>query len=177
MRTCTVQGCDEKHEARGFCEKHYARWKRHGAPVIVTAERGCAINADGYRWYARKLEHIAVAERAFGGPLPQGAIVHHFDYDKTNNANSNLLVCDRSYHRLIHQRTDAFNACGHADWRKCSICKQYDDPANLAMYPSGTSGDHNSCRRKRAADKKAALKDNFDVPGARLVKRDRLTLK
>ena len=29
-RTCTIDGCESKHEARGWCIKHYTRWRQHG---------------------------------------------------------------------------------------------------------------------------------------------------
>jgi Holliday junction resolvase-like predicted endonuclease len=29
--TCSVAGCDRKHEARGFCRIHYGRWKATNA--------------------------------------------------------------------------------------------------------------------------------------------------
>jgi hypothetical protein len=32
-RQCIVNGCDGKHHCRGFCRKHYKRWKRHGDPL------------------------------------------------------------------------------------------------------------------------------------------------
>lgn len=38
-RTCSVEGCDETHLARGWCLKHYRRWERHGAPTITLYER------------------------------------------------------------------------------------------------------------------------------------------
>lgn len=50
------------------------------------------------------MEHVAVAARALGRPLTQGIVVHHIDEDRANNAPSNLVVCDRPYHNLIHQR-------------------------------------------------------------------------
>jgi hypothetical protein len=28
MRTCDVEGCTEKHVARGMCRTHYAQWHR-----------------------------------------------------------------------------------------------------------------------------------------------------
>ena len=30
MRTCSVEGCENKHCALGYCEKHYLRVKAHG---------------------------------------------------------------------------------------------------------------------------------------------------
>lgn len=30
MRTCAVDGCDNKHSAKGFCRKHYTRFIRYG---------------------------------------------------------------------------------------------------------------------------------------------------
>ncbi len=29
-RRCSVGGCDGPHEGRGYCSKHYQRWKKHG---------------------------------------------------------------------------------------------------------------------------------------------------
>lgn len=29
-KTCTVEGCNGKHEAKGYCKKHYQQYKRHG---------------------------------------------------------------------------------------------------------------------------------------------------
>lgn len=39
-RTCSVDGCEKPHEAHGFCQMHYRRWKASGdpgpaGPVIV----------------------------------------------------------------------------------------------------------------------------------------------
>lgn len=30
--TCSVEGCERPHEARGWCKGHYHRWQRHGDP-------------------------------------------------------------------------------------------------------------------------------------------------
>lgn len=35
MRRCDVDDCEEKHEARGFCRKHYRRFRLTGDPHTV----------------------------------------------------------------------------------------------------------------------------------------------
>ena len=32
MRICSVRGCVNKHEAQGYCDKHYHRLRRYGNP-------------------------------------------------------------------------------------------------------------------------------------------------
>jgi len=34
MKTCSVEGCNDKHHAKGYCRKHHTRWSRHGNPDI-----------------------------------------------------------------------------------------------------------------------------------------------
>jgi hypothetical protein len=59
---------------------------------------------EGFLVYG-KSEHVAVAERALGKPLPFGAVVHHHDKNRLNNANTNLVICqDKRYHAILHSR-------------------------------------------------------------------------
>lgn len=34
-KICKIKGCKNPHMARGWCNKHYARWLKHGDPTIV----------------------------------------------------------------------------------------------------------------------------------------------
>jgi hypothetical protein len=96
---------------------------------LVTAKDNPRANTTG-----QVVEYYLVAERAYGGYLPRGVSIHHVDGDSTNNANNNLVICqDEAYHRLLHRRARALAACGHASWRKCTYCKEYDDESNLAI--------------------------------------------
>lgn len=111
------------------------------------------------RRLANKREHTEIAENALGKKLPDGACVHHADMNKTNNAQENLVICpDHAYHKLLHRRTDAFNACGNANWVKCCHCKQYDDPVSLTVTNRKVNGIvvplsyHKSCNTKNHRD-------------------------
>lgn len=43
---CSVKGCPDAHEARGFCNKHYIRWKKYGDPLVYRhgRERGAKLS-------------------------------------------------------------------------------------------------------------------------------------
>lgn len=71
------------------------------------------------------LEHVLIAERALGKPLPAGAQVHHVDENRRNNANRNLVICqDQTYHSLLHRRARVLRAGGNPNTDLvCSACK------------------------------------------------------
>ena len=96
--------------------------------------------------YGYVYRHILIAEKALGKSILRPIVVHHIDGDKTNDDNSNLVICEnQAYHVLLHKRTNAYAACGHANWEKCQFCKEYDDPNN--MYVNGRKSYHKECRR------------------------------
>ena len=48
--------------------------------------------------------HRIIAAHALGRKLKRTEVVHHLNGDKTDNRNSNLLICSGSYHRELHAR-------------------------------------------------------------------------
>lgn len=139
---CTIAGCGQPHDAKGFCRSHYKRWRLHGDPLMVKLARGTAWTEKGYVLNTINgksvREHRVVAERVLGRPLPHGAVVHHVDEDRANNANINLVICPSAgYHRILHQRMDAMKATGSANYKRCTFCKCYDDPLNMRAEKSG----------------------------------------
>ena len=103
-------------------------------------------------------EHRAAAQEIIGGELPPGAIVHHINGNRQDNRPENLFICkDHSEHFKIHRQEIALQECGHADWRKCRYCHQYDSPENLVS--TGSRGmQHKSCHNQRNRERRANVK-------------------
>ena len=99
------------------------------------------------------LEHVLIAERALGHPLPANAVIHHVNRNNADNRNSNLVICqDSSFHKLVHMRAKAFEACGHANWKQCKICKKWEPLENLAMNCCGVTY-HRLCMNQNNRDR------------------------
>ena len=128
-------------------EKSYA-WKggrslcNHGHLLVLRPDHPDA-RKSGYIY-----EHRLRATEALGKPLPENVVVHH-------HTPKEIVICqDQAYHRLLHRRQRALEACGHASWRKCWVCKEYDSPENI--YVIGDTSYHKKCKNAYDRGLKAA---------------------
>lgn len=92
-----------------------------------------------------------IIENILGKILPCHVVIHHINKKITDNDRSNLVLCENSaYHHLLHRRERAFKKSGHANWRKCNYCHQYDSPEHLKISPNGKQIFHLKCRNEYA---------------------------
>lgn len=68
-----------------------------------------------------RFEHSIIWEKNFG-KVPAGMVIHHIDFDKTNNDISNLKLVTHLEHKRIHSGCILINN----EWHKpCKICNEY----------------------------------------------------
>lgn len=124
-----------------------------GYPVVKVPGHPRAQKGSSYVF-----EHVLIAERALGRPLSAQHPVHHVDQDKTNNQNSNLVLCeDNAYHQMLHRRMRAYAACGDANAHRCWLCAGYDNQADITVIKSArphVSAYHRTCQRNRSMAKR-----------------------
>lgn len=148
---CSVEGCSKVASRKAMCNNCYRMMRKYGDPLFrANRPMGAGTpHISGYWMFEignrSVLRHVLIAETAIGKRLPPKAEVHHVDCNKGNDTNANLVVCqDRRYHLLLHKRTAAMQACGHADWIKCQICKQYSPAEEIKSYSNGVKW-HPAC--------------------------------
>lgn len=166
--TCIAPDCNRSSEKRGYCQMHYRRMQRTGHLGRVRQETGSLVSfGAGYLSQRidgeKKSHHVRVVEKSMGKALPDGVEIHHVNEIKSDNRPENLVVCpDRVYHQLLHARQRALDACGNANWRKCSCCGEYDDTSKMTGRASrGVSINtfyHKECAAKRVREGKARRK-------------------
>ena len=109
--------------------------------------------------------HRLIAERAMGKPLGK-SVVHHVDFNPSNNANSNLVICqDQAYHLHLHARARAMAAGIDPNTHKrCSSGRHYESKALFKESKPSYDGLRHSCwpceqrvQRARTTKRKSAL--------------------
>jgi len=138
-----------------FMQGHWARVGQFGAAhpqwkggrhlhvagyVMVQCSGHPRSNRSGY-----VLEHLLVAERALGYPVPRGVEVHHFNENRSDNRGCNLVICENSdYHHLLHVRIKALRACGDFNARQCWLCRAWGTGLR-PLSPANSTFEHREC--------------------------------
>lgn len=108
VRICSVDGCDNRHFGRGFCNAHYYRWRKHGHPMMG----GPALSAKGspLAWMAERLHHggadcliwpFARNRNGYGSLKVMGRQI-----------NAHRWVCEQVHGPAPSQEHQAAHSCG-----------------------------------------------------------------
>lgn len=56
MRLCTIEGCTNKYRSKGFCNKHYHRFRSYGSPYIIKTEKHGMCDTPTYKTWASMIQ-------------------------------------------------------------------------------------------------------------------------
>ncbi len=104
-------------------------------------------------------EAVLVAEKILSKHLPLSAVIHHVNGKTAESQPGNIVICqDKAYHQLLHLRQRAYEACGHASWRRCYFCKKWDDPINMYEHRGKGPTIHRKCGALQAKQRRIAYR-------------------
>lgn len=120
-KSCSIEGCERPHEARGWCSYHYKRWRAYGDPLAAdrrTKNRICSVDGCERKHAARGLCHTHwMRWHEHGDPLvvkSKRRVERACAVDGCDKPFLARELCDKHYYR----------------WRK------YGDPEIGAFMPS-----------------------------------------
>lgn len=141
--TCSIEGCDGEVIARGWCSKHYSRWRSHGdpektvgqgyrpprpvQPVQLCSIKGCGRPQDSRGWcsthYTRWLRHgdplIVKRERNRNGVLPCSE-------DGCEEISQTGGMCGKHYGRWLHSQRGPCSVEGcDTPWMADGLCGKH----------------------------------------------------
>jgi len=157
-QSCSIDGCASEHQARGYCDTHYSRWKRNRSMAIrpnkipdeqrfmqlVDKSTGCWLwlasrFSSGYAQFkAAGKNHRAhrFSYRAFKGEIPKGLTLDHLCRVKhcVNPEHLEPVTAAENNRRIPKE---AVCKRGHAripGSRRCLTCSTFHLPSRQPEY-------------------------------------------
>lgn len=136
MQVCSIEGCNEKHNAKGYCQFHYDSYRYYGDPLkskrlikgnVLNLENACRIVTNqGYVYLTKTIngkiyrifEHIYVWE-LYNSVKPTGYQVHHINSVRTDNRIENLMLVTQQEHTRLHFGWEIID---NTWWKPCKSC-------------------------------------------------------
>ena len=103
-KLCSIDGCDKKHYARGWCRVHYERWKRNGDPEFVayvkteTPGESFALRTE---WQGDCLVWTGTKNKNGYGQIfvsGRNIYVHRYAWEQANGPIPDGMLVVRKYH-------------------------------------------------------------------------------
>lgn len=102
QRICTIEGCDNRVLAHGWCRKHYLRWYRHSDPL-----GGGTFHGESERYFREVVLNYYGSECLL---WPFGR--NTYGYAVMGKRIVSRLVCEEEYGPPPSPRQDAAHSCG-----------------------------------------------------------------
>ena len=148
MIICKILGCNRKHQAKGYCKKHYERFKKHGSPFYIAQRYHGKTHTPEYKTWAR------MKTRCYNKK----------DIDYFRYGGRGIVVCDRWLHSFLAFYTDM----GPKPFSKAQIDRIDNDgnyePGNCRWATAAQNG-RNRSNNKLTTQKVDEIRKKYKLDG------------
>lgn len=148
MKKCKIEGCINKYHAKGYCKKHYKRYKKHGNATKRTIyDKNEIIKFDKhYVMFLYNKNCKKVAETIFDSNIDEIKKhkwhLTHFGYVVSDIGNDKIIFL----HKIVNDNIPKNKQCDHIDGNKLNNLK-----SNLRLV----SPSQNSINKRIRSDNKS----------------------
>lgn len=149
--TCTIDGCERLHLARGYCGTHYKRWKLTGNPgtavvrqVVRRTETVCAVDGCSRPRIQREWCKAHYARWRRHGDVGSAELL-----DRTTPRLCSIAGCELPHDSNGYCSPHAHRQRRYGSPEGTSMRPAAGDPARWRMATVGYMGAHNRTRRLR----------------------------
>jgi hypothetical protein len=150
MKTCKVDGCDNKHSGHGYCGMHLLRFKRYGNINVVLCNRGkyksflesfednVIMNIDGcWEWKGVVSRHGYPMIYANGKTIR----AHRFSYSHfIASIEDGMIICHKCDNTLCTNPDHLFQGTHKDNTQDCISKNRFKIPANVDKAKGSKQG-------------------------------------
>ena len=103
---CSISDCGKAAVARGWCNAHYRRWKRHGSPVLGRTPPG-----EPFHWIIKNAEYDS--KDCLIWPYARGGNGYAIVVVEGQNRVASRVMCEMAHGNAPEATYDAAHSCGN----------------------------------------------------------------
>lgn len=178
MKICSVEWCNKKHSAKGYCKTHYNYWLLHGRPTPEKEYVGCDVDGCKNDYYSKGycVKHYLKLKK-YGNPLVDKTIKKKTGICQIDGCDKPLYIkglCVKHYQRVkkygdpsVTKRnmqppeTCGIEGCKNKHSAK-GLCRKHYSQINKKKYLQSEKGRELvrlNCQKRRAQKRNVPIND------------------
>lgn len=156
--TCTIDGCERKHNARGWCLPHYKKWQKYGDPLGSAPSRRslCSVVECARQMYAKSFCKLHYARHRSHGDLSRGQERRKCTVDQCEQYRHSRGYCVKHHARWKRHGSPTARLAGEiVDGKR--VCPGCGNDVPLDGYTPGSTGRCKPCVAKHKRERYVPL--------------------
>lgn len=159
---CLVDNCNNKTEARGWCKKHYGRWRRYGDPLKTKSTP----TGEPMRFIKKVLE--IDTDECIEWPFTKANYGYGEIIVDGRKRLAHRIVCEMAIGEKLPRNTDVAHSCNNrrcVNWKHVRPATRAENVADMIGHGTAQRGENSYLSKLTEADVREIrkLKDKMKI--------------